>query len=105
MEIDIKWTKFALGQIRETYNYYSDIAGSETAESIIEGIINAPHKLSEQPELGPKEPILEDRPENFRYLIHKNYKLIYWHNISKNRIEIVDVFDTRQNPIKLKRNE
>lgn len=105
MEIEIKWTKFALGQTREIFNYYSDIAGYETAESIIEGIINAPHKLSGKPELGQIEPILEGRPENFRYLIHKNYKLIYWYNVHKNRIEIIDVFDTRQNPIKLKRNQ
>jgi len=28
-------------------------------------------------------------------------KIVYWTNTKKNRIEITDVFDTRQNPIKL----
>ena len=30
---------------------------------------------------------------------------IYWINTNKNRIEITDVFDTRQNPIKIKRTK
>jgi len=40
--------------------------------------------------------------KEFRYIVFKNYKIIYWINIKKNWIEISDVFDTRQNPIKMK---
>ena len=35
----------------------------------------------------------------------KKYKIIYWFNKDKNRIEISDVFDARQNPIKIKRQK
>ena len=45
--------------------------------------------------------LLKERIQNFRYLIFKNYKIIYWFNKEKNWIEIVDVFDTRQNPPKI----
>ena len=40
-----------------------------------------------------------------RYLVYKNYKVIYWINEKENRIEINDVFDTRQNPTKIKRTK
>jgi len=48
---------------------------------------------------------LSERPQEFRYLIYKNYKIIYWYNQHKNWIEINDVFDTRQNPIKIRREK
>jgi hypothetical protein len=54
--------------------------------------------------MGVKELSLKKREEEFRCLIYKKYKIIYWNNTEKNRIDISDVFDTRQNPIKLKRN-
>ena len=50
------------------------------------------------------EILLKDRFQEFRYLIYKNYKIIYWINENKNRIEIVNVFDTRQNPDKLEKD-
>ena len=58
-----------------------------------------------QTEIGQKEELLLDRKENFRYLVFKKYKIIYWFNKDKNRIEISDVFDARQNPIKIKRQK
>lgn len=39
----------------------------------------------------------------FKYLVFKNYKMIYWINDKDNRVEINDIFDTRQNPVKIKR--
>lgn len=58
-------------------------------------------ELKNQPEIGQIEELLIDRPQNFRYLVFKNYKIIYWINYPFNRIEIANVFDTRQNPQKL----
>jgi plasmid stabilization system protein ParE len=45
--------------------------------------------------------LLEKDPRNFRYILYKSYKIIYWFNEDRNAIEIVDVFDSRQNPIKI----
>ena len=61
--------------------------------------------LSDQPEMGQLEVELKDRPQKFRYLIHKNYKIIYWINTEKNQLEIVDIFDCRQNPKKIGREK
>lgn len=36
--------------------------------------------------------------------IFEYYKVIYFINSEKNQVEITDVFDTRQNPIKMSRS-
>ena len=58
-----------------------------------------------QPKIGQEEELLEKDSRDFRYLIYKSYKIIYLLNLEKNRIEVFDVFDTRQNPIKIKRSK
>ena len=58
-----------------------------------------------QPKIGQEEELLEEDPKDFRYLVYKSYKIIYLVNWNENRIEVFDVFDTRQNPIKIKRGK
>ena len=60
--------------------------------------------LVKNPLIGDKEELLEGRKQNYRRLIVTNYKIIYALNEEIETIKIVDIFDTRQNPIKLKRN-
>ena len=105
MELDVFWTAFAKNQLAEIYAYYKEKANSQVAKKIINGIISESKLLIFQPQLGQIEELLTAREENFRYLIYSNYKIIYWLNDKKGRIEIVDVFDTRQNPIKIKRSK
>ncbi|MFN3640896.1 MAG: type II toxin-antitoxin system RelE/ParE family toxin [Flavobacterium sp.] len=76
-------------------------AGIKIARKIIIGIIDATINLDKNPEIGQIEELLKNRPQNFRYLIYTNYKIIYWYDKDKNRIVIANVFDTRQNPQKL----
>jgi hypothetical protein len=40
-------------------------------------------------------------PEDFRYLVESNYKIIYWKE--DEIITIASVFDCRQNPEKIKK--
>ena len=72
---------------------------------MVKGITNEAKNLSDYPKMGQVEELLRDRTQNFRYLVHTNYKIIYWINLDKKRIEIVDVFDCRQNPTKMKQNK
>lgn len=58
-------------------------------------------ELENGPFVGQKELLLTGRMQEFRYLVCKNYKLLYLVNQDKNRIEIINVFDCRQNPQKL----
>jgi plasmid stabilization system protein ParE len=74
----------------------------KVAKTLALGITEESSKLKKQPTIGQVESLINDS-EDFRYLVFKNYKIIYHINIKKKRVEILDVFDTRQNPIKLKR--
>lgn len=52
--------------------------------------------------MGAKEVMLSNRQIGYRYIITTNYKIIYSVNEADKLIKIADVFDTRQNPTKLK---
>lgn len=104
MGLKIYWTDFAKSELQTIFKYYFKKASPRVAQELIESIIQHTKNLSTQQSIGAKEHLLEEREKEFRYLVFKNYKIIYWHNLEKNRIDIVDVFDTRQNPIKMKRN-
>ncbi|WP_299015804.1 type II toxin-antitoxin system RelE/ParE family toxin [uncultured Polaribacter sp.] len=105
MELNIFWTKFAQDELKEIYKYFKRKAGIKVSKKIVKEIYNAALILEKQPELGQIEELLKKRKEGFRYLVHKNYKLIYWINFEKNQVEITDVFDTRQNPPIIKRTK
>jgi hypothetical protein len=51
------------------------------------------------------EELLIDRQYAYRYIVCKNYKIIYSIDYTLQLIKIADVFDTRQNPTKIKRTE
>lgn len=51
------------------------------------------------------EDLLIDREDDYRYIVCDNYKIIYSVDIELQLIKIADVFDTRQNPITIKRNK
>lgn len=101
----IFWTKFAKRELRNIFDYYKIKASSKIAQKLVTEIVEKTNVLDFQIKIGQKEDLLSDRKENFRYLVSKNYKIIYWFNKERNRIEIVDIFDTRQNPFKIKREK
>ena len=83
MEIEIFWTNFAKTQLKNIYNYHKEIASLRTAKKIVKGIANETKSLLVQPEMGQVEELLKTRPQKFRYLVHANYKIIYWKNTEK----------------------
>lgn len=105
MGLKLFWTDFSQKELEKIYGYYREKAGTRIAKKLVNGIYNETLKLKRQPEIGQTEELLKNRKQEFRYLVHKNYKVIYWINNEENRIEINDVFDTRQNPPKLKRTK
>jgi toxin ParE1/3/4 len=101
MALTLYWTDFAKFALRDIFDYYKKKAGIRISQKLIEGLVKSTEILSNQPLTGQIEELLSDRTECFRYLVFKNYKIIYWLNQATNSIEIVDVFDTRQNPSQL----
>ncbi|WP_100616409.1 type II toxin-antitoxin system RelE/ParE family toxin [Confluentibacter citreus] len=105
MELKLFWTDFSQKELEKIYEYYREKAGFRIAKKLVNGIYNETLKLKRQPKIGQAEELLKNRKQEFRYLVYKNYKVIYWINNEENRIEINDVFDTRQNPIKIERKK
>jgi len=104
MDVEIVWTDFAKNELKSIFDYHKEKVSLKIARQIAKAIVEETEKLVHFPEKGQVEELLKARSQEFRYIISTNYKIIYWINVQENRIEISDVFDTRQNPIKIKRN-
>ena len=95
----VQWTKQAERQLKEIFDYYSSEAGSRVAGKMVTRIIDRVSMLENNPLAGPIEELLNDYPEQYRYLVESHYKIIYWTN--QGVITISAVFDCRQNPKKM----
>jgi len=103
MSFKIIWSNFAESQLDFIYKYKAANEGELFSNKLIAEIINAPNKLLNAPLIGQKEELLKQRAIDYRYLIYKNYKLIYSVDVENSLVKIADVFDTRQNPKKMNR--
>lgn len=95
----IIWTDFAIDNLKNIFDYYSTKASKKVAHKIRKQILDSTKQLMANPESGQIELNLEKLNQNHRYIICGNYKVIY--NIKNNDIIIYDIFDVRQNPIKM----
>lgn len=98
----IVWSALAKAHLKEIYSYFKEVAGVKVAKLIKIKIIKKPRLLIKQPEMGN----IEDNPmvvnRGFRYLVEGNYKIVYKVYIEDEEVLIAAIFDTRQNPTKLK---
>ena len=95
----IIWTDFAANSLFEIFKYYKEVASENVAQKIKFRIFNATRQLIKHPLSGQIETNLQQLSEEHRYIIAGNYKIIY--KRVKQGILITDVFDTRQDPIKI----
>lgn len=104
-QFEIIWSSFSEKELDKIFNYYSEIAGDSIAKNVIQNIISEPNQLLSNPKLGQLEEELLHRSFEYRYLLHKQFKLIYTVDGKMKKIKITDVFDTRQHPQKMNRNK
>lgn len=98
----IEWSDKAKKRLREIFYYYENEVSRQTATKIIKEIVLSVEPLKEFPQLAAIEPSLEDMSETFRSVISTpNYKVVYYTDADK--INIVTIWDCRQNPKKLRR--
>lgn len=105
MGLEIYWTDFSKKELKNIFDYYKEEASLNVARNLVLGITKEAAKLKKHPTIGQEEELLDKDSRDFRYLVFKSYKIIYWVNLEKNRIEVFDIFDTRQNPTKIKRTK
>ncbi|WP_293875130.1 type II toxin-antitoxin system RelE/ParE family toxin [Flavobacterium sp.] len=105
MELEVYWTDFSKKELKNIFDYYKENASLNVAKTLVIEITKEAAKHKKQPKIGQEEELLEKDSRDFRYLVYKSYKIIYLVNLEKKRIEVIDVFDTRQNPIKITRTK
>ncbi|MFS4418834.1 type II toxin-antitoxin system RelE/ParE family toxin [Maribacter sp. 2307ULW6-5] len=106
MELTVFWTEFAKERLEDIFEYYKRKSKSiDVARKLVDSIVNHTIGLERQPYIGQKEELLSGRPQGFRYLVFKSYKIIYWINEPKKRIDIAHIFDTRRDPFKIRETE
>jgi plasmid stabilization system protein ParE len=99
MVVRVLWTDSALSQLEDIYDYYKIKASPRIAKKLVKTLVEETIVLESNPLTGAKEPLLSDRPFEYRFLVKNNYKIIYRFN--ENLIRIISVFDCRQNPKKI----
>lgn len=97
--VEIIWTESALNDLNTIIDFISQFSVS-IAEQVAFKILLRTNQLSKFPKSGQIEPLLKKMKYQHRYLIEGHSKIIYKNENSK--IFIERIFDTRQNPIKLK---
>ncbi|KAF5069930.1 hypothetical protein DSECCO2_227970 [anaerobic digester metagenome] len=80
MEVKVLWSDTSLVQLQEIFDYYSFKANHSIARKIVKGIVKKSILLESNPLIGVKEPLLLDRPFEYRFIVENNYKIIYRFN-------------------------
>ncbi len=105
MKLKVVWSDFAEKQLDEIYEYYLTQISAITAKKIAQSILSQTEVLKDNPYLGQKENLLINRKIEYRYLVYTNYKIIYSIDEQNDLVKIADIFDSRQNPVKITRRK
>lgn len=100
MGLEIIWSKNASNTLELVHKKYSQIVGISNSQLFIENLVEKINHLKLNPYIGKS---IYYNKNNFHYLIHSHYKIIYQIRQIKNikKVFILLIFDTRQNPDKL----
>jgi plasmid stabilization system protein ParE len=89
----------ALEDMEQIYRYYAEYS-EMYAVDIYNQIVEEAEELQYFPQMAPKEPLLDEYKEEYRSLVVRNYKVVYF--VENETVNVVAVFDCRQNPVKLR---
>lgn len=96
----VVWSAWALQQLDEIHAWYSVEASPTMADRIAADILAVTGLLEQFPFGGQVEPWLAHQGLGHRRVVVGNFKLVY--RILQEEVRIVDVFDSRQDPGKMK---
>ncbi len=94
------YTEQALKSLEESLEFIAPHVSIETLETVRNSILDRADKLIKNPSSGRREEYLEHLGLNHRRVIESHYKIIY--RIINRTIYITDIFDSRQDPTKMK---
>jgi toxin ParE1/3/4 len=87
-------------RLKEIHDYYKENVSIKVADKIKSGIISKLKYIEANPQIGQEEEFLKELGLGHRRMVEGNYKIIY--RISSDIIYVTDIFDSRQDPIKMK---
>ena len=91
----IKWSNEAKLDIKNIYDFIK-LKSLEAAKNLVTNIRNAPKSVVFENQYSADEYATECRK-----IVVKNYKILYIADLHNKTINVIAVFDTRQNPEKL----
>jgi plasmid stabilization system protein ParE len=95
----VTWSQQAAESLRDAITYVRKEFGVYAKQRIVREVQEFVTLLSQNPELGKVEPLLQECPVEYRsYVINRINKAVYYINSDTNSIEIVALWDTRREP-------
>jgi len=94
------YTEQSLESLEEALEFIANEVSDKKLMEIRDDILNTAESLIDNPFIGQKEIYLEHLGLGHRRIVSGNYKIIY--RVEKPYIYITDIFDTRQDPGKMK---
>lgn len=98
--MEVVWSNLAVESLYDILAYIQISFGKRTANSVALKIISFVESLGSSPYIGKRIPDLSDS-ENIRCAFYKQNHIYY--QISDNQIEIILIWDGRQNPANLQK--
>ncbi len=96
MELKLLWTSEARNDLKDIYDYHLEVAGQRVAMKLSGAIVLSTTVLMKKPEVGQREEFLSNRKQEFRYLVVKNYKVIYWVDREGNIVQVGSIAGARE---------
>jgi len=98
----VVYTEQSIESLEESLHFLIEKQGlpPEKVTLIVNQLFNRAEELAKNPGKGQQEEYLQHLQENHRRIIEGHFKILY--KIEGNTIYIVDFFDSRQSPYKMK---
>lgn len=97
MKLEVIYSQEALNDVIAILFYYSEFISYTMAENIELGLSNHIDVISKNPSIGHKDSLLNR--SDYLVFVSVNYKILY--QVIEDKLFIVRIFDSRQNPSKL----
>ncbi len=98
----IKFLKSSRRKLDGIYDWYKEQGAGMAGRKIRAAVLKKAMRLRANPYLGQIEFTLEELGQGHRYLVEGHYKIIYFIDTANQLVVITNIFDTRQDPSKLK---
>lgn len=94
------YTEQAIVSLQECLDFFPSEVSAQRVNEVRDKILTKADKLLENPYIGKLEEYLEHMGQSHRRIIEGHYKIIY--KLKGDMIIITDIFDSRQDPSKMK---